>query len=165
MQTANNSVSFHQYRIRRGLDDCSMAHLFFQMFTRSLIQSGFLKFWRIWNPFCGYILFLFYVHIGGNKKRNIAVCIVFLSSGFILHDLFLFFVTGIFSFVFTISFLFYSFIVIINSFQNYERYIYNGSKFKNAFLNISFILSGLLFGYYINYLIFPNSIIYNYLSL
>ena len=165
VQIENNRISFHQYLTRRGLDNCSINSLLFQMIPRSLIQPGFLKFWRMWNPFFGYILFLFYVQIGGNNKRNIAVVIVFLSSGFILHDLLFFFFTGIFSFVFTISFLFYSILFTINSFHNYERYFYNGSKLNNAFLNISFIISGLLVGYSINYLLFPGSILYNYLSL
>jgi hypothetical protein len=165
MLLENNRISFQQYLARRGFDKYSTTNLLLQMFPSSLIQPGFLKFWRRWNPFCGYILFLLYVHFGGNKKRNIAVSTVFLLSGFIIHDMLIFIVTGIFSFVFSISFLFYSVLFTINSFQNYEKYIYNGSKLRNVFLNICSIISGLKVGYSFNCLIFPNSIKYHYLSL
>lgn len=164
MQIKYNRLSFSQYLTRRGFCNLSITNLFHQMIIVSLIQPGFLKFWRMWNPFCGYILFLFYVHIGGNRKRNIALVIVFLSSGFILHDLLIFLITGIFSFVFTIGFSFYSAMITINSFYSYEKYIYRNSKLENAILNICFIISGLFIGYTTNYLFFPNSVLYNYLS-
>ena len=53
----------------------------------SFAQPGFHRFWRVWNPLLGYLLFLFYVALGGNKRPFVASFVVFTSCGFVLHDL------------------------------------------------------------------------------
>ena len=53
----------------------------------SFAQPGFHRFWRVWNPLLGYLLFLFYIALGGNKRPFIASFVVFTSCGFVFHDL------------------------------------------------------------------------------
>ena len=53
----------------------------------SFAQPGFHRFWRVWNPLLGYLLFLFYIVLGGNKRPFMAGFVVFTSCGFFLHDL------------------------------------------------------------------------------
>lgn len=156
--------TFQQYLLRRGYNNHTKWTLLFQMFRKSLTQPSFLLFWRMWNPFFGYILFMLYVWLGGNRNRNSSLFTVFILSGFFLHDLVIYFITGVFSFVFSISFQFYFTLIYLNSISNFERKFYNCSSIRNASLNLFFILGGLIIGYSINYLLFPHSIIYNYLS-
>ncbi len=53
----------------------------------SFAQPGFHRFWRVWNPLLGYLLFLFYVALGGNKRPFLASLVVFTCCGFVFHDL------------------------------------------------------------------------------
>ena len=53
----------------------------------SFAQPGFHRFWRVWNPLLGYLLFLFYIILGGNKRPFLATFVVFTSCGFVFHDL------------------------------------------------------------------------------
>ena len=53
----------------------------------SFAQPGFHRFWRVWNPLLGYLLFLFYVALGGKKRPFIATFVVFSCCGFVFHDL------------------------------------------------------------------------------
>jgi len=151
-----HSVTFHDYLGRRGYSSTNQAIL--RMIPNSLIQPGFHLVWRYWNPLCGYLLFLLYRRLG--PRKYIATIITFTTSGFLFHDLFIYLVFGIFSFIFTLSFLFYSVVYITMSKKHYSTtHLYNGSKISIAFLNLSFIIGGLIIGYFINCFIFPNSFI------
>lgn len=153
-----------QYLLRRGYNNHTKWTLLFQMFQKSLTQPSSLLSWRMWNPFFGYILSMIYVRFGGNRNRNSSLFMVFILSGSFIHDLVIFLITGVFPFVFSISFQFYFTLIYLNSVSNFERKFYNCSSIRNASLNLFPIVYGLIIGYSINYLLFPHSIIYNYLS-
>lgn len=157
-----SNFSFQQYLLKRGYHNHVKWVLLFQMFRKSLTQHSFLLFWRMWNPFMGYFLFITYVHLGGNRNRSASLFAVFILSGFFLHDLLIYLLTGIFSFVFTIGFQFYSALIYLNSISHFEKKLYNHSSLRNVSLNLFFIVCGVITGYTINYLFFPNSIIYKY---
>ncbi|KAF0139343.1 MAG: hypothetical protein FD122_3337 [Stygiobacter sp.] len=160
----SSNFTFQQYLVKLGYQNHAKWILLFQMFRKSLTQHSFLLFWRMWNPFLGYFLFITYVRLGGNRNRSTSLFAVFILSGFFLHDLLIYLLTGVFSFVFTIGFQFYSALLYFDSIYNFERKIYNHSSIRNVSLNLFFIIIGLLTGYSLNYFLFPNSIIYKYFS-
>jgi hypothetical protein len=147
-------MTFHNYLKKRGYNSINQTLL--RMIPNSLIQPGFHLVWRVWNPFCGYLLFLFYLRLG--HRKNIAAMITFITSGFLFHDLLIFMVFGIVSFVFTISFLFYSVVYISMGSNHYNTIrFYQRSKITTVFLNLSIVIAGLLIGFFFNCFIFPNS--------
>jgi len=121
----------------------------------------------MWNPLSGYLFFLLYSFLGGNRKRPYAIFFVFLSSGFVFHDLIILLVTGSISIVFTVTFLIYSLI------YNIEHKLYTLRKRLRTYTNIKFGLSvkfyvllnmtllllPLVIGFIVNSYIFPNSLI------
>lgn len=78
--------SYNQYLILRGYDLSSNKLL---ILKRALIDSwsepGFHRFWRVWNPGLGHLLFRFYLALGGNRIRLVATILVFTVCGF-AHD-------------------------------------------------------------------------------
>jgi polyferredoxin len=78
--------SYERYLILRGYDP-SAAKL--SILKRALIDSwgevGFHRFWRVWNPGIGHLLYRLYLVLGGNRNPLVATLIVFSLCGFI-HD-------------------------------------------------------------------------------
>jgi hypothetical protein len=81
------SITYAQYCLRRGYKPPFKG---WPVIRRSLFQSwaqpGFHRFWRVWNPPVGYLLYKLYVLFGGNRNRIISTSIVYAISG-ALHDL------------------------------------------------------------------------------
>ena len=87
MSQAKHSKTYDQYLILRNYDPAAGKLV---ILKRALIDSwfeaGFHRFWQVWNPGIGYLLYSLYRRLGGNQHRLVASMIVFTLSGF-LHDL------------------------------------------------------------------------------
>jgi hypothetical protein len=87
MSESGLDISYNQYLLLRGYDPSSNKFL---MLKRALIDSwaepGFHRFWRVWNPGIGHLLYRLYLFLGGNRIRIFSTILVFLICGFI-HDL------------------------------------------------------------------------------
>ncbi len=121
----------------------------------------------MWNPFTGYLVFLLYSYLGGNRKRPYAIAIVFLTSGVVFHDLVIYLISGSISIVFTITFLIYSMISITETlFFTKRKYIrghhpappFERSLTLRVMLNMALLATPLILGFFINFLIFPKSV-------
>lgn len=79
--------SYKQYLAIRGYDPSSSRLL---VLRRGLIdcwgEAGFHRFWRVWNPGVGHVLFKLYLFLGGSRNRVVATFFVFAVCGAI-HDL------------------------------------------------------------------------------
>jgi hypothetical protein len=87
MSESGSNTSYNQYLVFRGYDPSSSKLL---ILKRALIDSwgepGFHRFWRVWNPGIGHLLYRLYLFLGGNRNRIFSSILVFLICGF-LHDL------------------------------------------------------------------------------
>lgn len=161
------AISFEQYLRRRGYMFLSFDQAFIKIIKKSFCQKSFCGFWRMWNPFSGYIFFLLYSLLGGNRKRPFAIFFIFLISGFVFHDLVIFLITGSISIVFTVTFSIYSMIFNIeNKFQalgkDLKSYIFRKSVFPLRFhviANMTLLGLPLATGFLINFFVFPHSVI------
>jgi hypothetical protein len=79
-------ASYTRYLILRGYDPASGK---LAILKRALIESwaepGFHRFWRVWNPGIGHLLYHLYIWIGGNRTRILSTMLVFAVCGMI-HD-------------------------------------------------------------------------------
>jgi hypothetical protein len=86
MTESINGGCYREYLLLRGYDPRSSK---WSTLKRALIESwaepGFHKFWKVWNPGIGYLLFRLYLFLGGKQKRTSSTLLVFLVCGF-LHD-------------------------------------------------------------------------------
>ena len=86
MSQSKFDKSYNRYLILRGYDPSSSK---LQILKRALFDSwgepGFHRFWRVWNPGIGHLLYRLYLLVGGNRARLLATMLVFLLCG-ILHD-------------------------------------------------------------------------------
>jgi hypothetical protein len=57
------------------------------MFLDCWAEPGFHRFWRVWNPVYGYVLFRLYLYLGGPRRRVSLSLLVFALCGFVAHDL------------------------------------------------------------------------------
>ena len=78
--------SYEQYLVLRGYDPSANKLL---ILKRALIDSwaepGFHRFWQVWNPGIGHLLFRLYLLLGGNRLQLIATMLVFALCG-LMHD-------------------------------------------------------------------------------
>jgi hypothetical protein len=98
------TTTYAQYCTRRGYKPPFRG---WPVVRRSLLESwaqpGFHRFWRVWNPPIGYLLFLLYRTLGGNRNRLVATLAVFTVIG-ALHDLALVALVRRFSLVLTCAY-------------------------------------------------------------
>ena len=57
------------------------------MFLDCWAEPGFHRFWRVWNPLYGYVLFRLYRKLGGARRRFPLTLLVFTLCGLLSHDL------------------------------------------------------------------------------
>ncbi len=160
------TISFEQYLKRRGYMFLSFDQAFLKIIKKSFSQKSFCGFWRMWNPYSGYIFFLLYSLIGGNRKRAFAISLIFLTSGFVFHDLVIYLVTGSISIVFTVTFSIYSIIFnienkLLSLGKNFKTYSLRKNLFPlkyHVMLNMTLLLLPLLAGFLVNYIFFPDSV-------
>lgn len=78
--------SYDRYLILRGYDP-SWSKL--TILKRALVDSwgepGFHRFWRVWNPGIGHLLYRLYLVLGGNRIGLVATMLVFTLCG-LMHD-------------------------------------------------------------------------------
>jgi hypothetical protein len=79
--------SYDQYLVFRNYDPSAGKLLILKRaLVDSWAESGFHRFWQVWNPGIGHLLYRFYRLLGGSRRRLVATMAVFLLCGF-LHDL------------------------------------------------------------------------------
>jgi hypothetical protein len=80
------SESYNRYLALRGYDPSSNKLV---ILKRALLDSwgepGFHRFWRVWNPGVGHLLFQLYLLLGGTRARPVSTLLVFVLCG-ALHD-------------------------------------------------------------------------------
>lgn len=82
-------------------------------FIECWTESGFHRFWQIWNPGISYFVFRMYIKLGGNKNWIIATLLSFELNG-IIHSLLFFALTGLWSFVIPILFFLFGILTILS---------------------------------------------------
>ena len=105
-------LSFNAYLQRRGFDTGSVVAILRRMFLEAWTEPGLHRFWRVWNPAYGYVLWRLYLACGGRKRPLFATSVAFTPSGFFAHDLLTFAMSGTFTLGFTLTFLFYGLMTI-----------------------------------------------------
>jgi hypothetical protein len=158
-------LTFDQYLKRRGYKFYSFRHALLKVMKKSFSQGSFCGFWRMWNPFSGYLIFLLYTFLGGNRKRPYAIPVVFVASGVVFHDLVIFLVTGTLSIVFTITFSLYSVIYGVEHRISSVRKAFKKRALVSiemplgwrVALNMTLLVIPLTIGLLINFFILPHS--------
>ena len=86
MVTSKYQQRYREYLSLRGYnpDDSKWSVLKRALFE-SWAEPGFHRFWQVWNPGIGYLLFRLYLLLGGRQRRTLTTVVVFLVCGF-LHD-------------------------------------------------------------------------------
>jgi hypothetical protein len=78
--------SYNRYLMLRGYDPSGSKLV---ILKRALVDSwgepGFHRFWRVWNPGIGHLLYRLYLALGGNRIRLVATLLVFAFCG-AMHD-------------------------------------------------------------------------------
>lgn len=119
------------------------------LFLASLTQPSFRLFWRKWNPVIGYPLMSIYKFLGGNKRYKISLLTTFLISGFLIHDLLIYFIFGKLYFIFTVSFCMYAGLIMAEEkFPSVFCFVYLPTAHPiNILTNLLFIFSGITVGF------------------
>ncbi len=137
MSEGGFSDSYDRYLALRGYDPSSTKPA---ILKRSLLDSwsqpGFHRFWRVWNPGMGHLLFRLYLLLGGNRFRLIATMLVFTLCG-LAHDLAVMLMFRKPFAAFSVAFFLFGILAVVNrsleSVLHQERW----PKFFNALLNLS----------------------------
>lgn len=169
MQAGKTAITFKQYLCRRGYNYNTTGEVMYRMIKKSFSEKSFCRFWRMWNPLTGYLFFLMYSFLSGNKKRPYLIFIVFIVSGVIGHDFIIFLFTGNISIIFTTTFLLYSIIFSIEEQMIARRkkqlHLRNKTRtipiFYFVVLNMILLSVPLLLGIMVNYYVFPDSVVNN----
>ncbi len=159
------TISFGQYLKRRDYLFLSFDQVLVNTIRKSFSQKSFCGFWRMWNPFSGYIFFRMYSLLGGNKKRPFAIFLIFLFSGLVFHDLPIFLLTGSISVIFTVTFSIYSVIFnieykLLTMRNNFKVQMLRRNKLPPVFhiaMNMALLALPLITGFLVNLYFFPES--------
>jgi hypothetical protein len=134
------SISYAQYCTSRGYKPPFKG---WSVIRRSLfeswVQPGFHRFWRVWNPPVGYLLFRFYILLGGNRNRLFSTSLVFALSG-ALHDVVVFALVPKWGPIITCSYLVFGWLSLLN--LKMERLLRQDKwpPVWNAILNLGLII-------------------------
>lgn len=136
-----------QFLKQRGFKTEKPEQILYRMFYECWTEPGFHRFWRLWNPFFGWILFILYLRIGGKRKSAGATLIVFAASGFMIHDLAVIIIFHRPFLLFTIAFSFFGLAVIAN--RKLEVHLHQDSwpKTLNLLVNVILICTGFTMGW------------------
>jgi hypothetical protein len=86
MTIDTNDQRYREYLALRGYDpNSSKWSILKRALIASWVEPGFHRFWKVWNPGIGYLLFRLYLLLGGKRRRILATLVVFGFCGF-LHD-------------------------------------------------------------------------------
>lgn len=78
--------AFRQYLHRRRYESVNDWPFFRRAFLECWAEAGFHRFWRVWNPALGFLVFRFYRRIGGSRGGAANKILAFIASG-IAHGL------------------------------------------------------------------------------
>jgi uncharacterized membrane protein len=76
-------------------------------------EPGFHRFWRVWNPGIGHLLYRLYVFLGGNRTRLVASLGVFAFCGWV-HDALVMLIFRRPFIAFTLAFSMFGIIALLN---------------------------------------------------
>jgi hypothetical protein len=169
MLAGRTAITFRQYLCRRGYNYMTTGEVMLRMIRKSFSERSFCRFWRMWNPLTGYLFFLLYSFLSGNRKRPYLIFVVFITSGVVLHDLVLLLITGSPSVIYTVTFALYSIIFFTEEMMSARRKKRGRSLTRLRkipipyFVAMNMILLGVpwFLGIVVNYYIFPGSPINN----
>jgi hypothetical protein len=86
MKTSQYGQRYREYLSLRGYNpDASKWSILKRALFESWAEAGFHRFWQVWNPGIGYLLFRLYLLLGGKHRSALTTVVVFLFCGF-LHD-------------------------------------------------------------------------------
>jgi hypothetical protein len=106
--------SYNRYLLLRGYDPSSSKLL---ILKRALVDSwaepGFHKFWRVWNPGIGHLLYSLYRFLGGNRNRVLATMLVFATCG-LFHDVLVMLIFRRPFFAFSMAFILFGVLSVLN---------------------------------------------------
>ena len=86
MATSKYQQRYREYLSLRGYNpDSGKRSVLKRALFESWAEPGFHRFWQVWNPGIGYLLFRLYLLLGGRQRRTLTTVVVFLVCGF-LHD-------------------------------------------------------------------------------
>ena len=147
--------SYGQYLILRGYDPSLGKPL---ILKRALIDSwgepGFHRFWRVWNPGIGHLLFRLYLALGGKRIRLFATLLVFALCGF-AHDVLVMLMFRRPFAVFTAAFVFAGILAVANrsleSILQQERW----PRLLNAFANVACLAVSIYSAVQLQIFVFP----------
>jgi len=111
---SRKSIGLIEYMARRGYEPEDAGAIIRRLFLESWLQPGFHRFWQVWNPVYGYVLFRLYLLCGGRRNRVFATFVVFVACGFLLHDLPVMLLTGYRAIVVTCVFATFALFALIN---------------------------------------------------
>lgn len=134
------SITYEQYCLRRGY---SPPFRGWSVIRRSLFgswtQPGFHRFWKVWNPPIGYLLFRIYILLGGNRNRFVSTSIVFAFSG-ALHDLVVAALVPIWGPIITCSYLIFGWLSLLSMKMEKNLHQEKWPPILNAILNVGLIV-------------------------
>ena len=108
------NLSYQEYLVLRGYDpSCGALTILKRALITSWSEPGFHRFWRLWNPGIGHILYRFYRLLGGNRYPLIASMVVFSVCGFI-HDALVMMIFQRSFIAFTTAFTLFGFFAVLN---------------------------------------------------
>ncbi len=147
--------SYDQYLILRGYDLSSSKLL---VLKRALVGSwgepGFHRFWRVWNPGIGHLLYRFYLALGDNRIRLAATMLVFTLCG-LVHDVLVMLIFRRPFVAFTAAFVFSGILVVINRslepILRQERW----PRLLNVFSNVSCLAASIYSAVQLQMFVFP----------
>jgi hypothetical protein len=106
-------MTFREFFARRGYDlDAGSIPMLRRLFVESFRERGFHRFWRVWNPAYGWLLWHLYVLLGGRDRPALATVTVFVCCGFFLHDLPLSLLAGRWHCAVTVAFTLYALVTL-----------------------------------------------------
>ena len=134
-------MTYEQYCLRRGY---SPPFRGWPIIKRSLfeswVQPGFHRFWRVWNPPVGYLLYRIYIALGGNRNRFISTSVVFTISG-ALHDLVVVALVPMWGPIITCSYLIFGWLSLLSLKMEKILHQEKWPPILNVVLNLGLIIS------------------------
>ncbi len=100
---------------KRGFDiNGSLLSFLGRMLVKPFFVRHFCEFWRLWNPFYAFFLHNLYLRLGGENRPFVNQLIVFICSGFLLHDLGVSLLMGTLSLNTTLVFIYLFFVTFLS---------------------------------------------------
>jgi len=155
MNQGGFNESYNQYLILRGYDP-TLSKL--TILKRALVDSwgepGFHKFWRVWNPGIGHLLYRLYLVFGGNRYRLVATMLVFVLCGF-MHDVVVMLIFRRPFAAFTSAFFILGILSVIN--RSLEPFLHQDRwpRLLNVFSNVSCLALSISTAVQLQMLVFP----------